>query len=312
MEAVDRNSDASHFLWITCNKVFNHTLISDINYTHTTAVFTLRRLMFPVSEFEVYFRSLKIETNKRNPWFTEYWEQSFSCKFPETMLTPANIFATKVCDGNEMSTAKEFEIEEEVQYASDSVWAYAYAIKAMHEDLCAGVPGVCSVMKPFNGTTLLNYLKKSSFNGFSGENFKFNTNGYGPAQFEILQAKQDTPGKYKWLYVDNFKKKALKSISTDFCYRKNNHLHNVCNVPCKEGQMKKYDGIKCCWQCMDCKKLQIVENETTCNAAIPYNDDVYSNWFHTDYNTSYDIGMVPRYSGFKGIESKSAPCDFWK
>ncbi|GFR28974.1 metabotropic glutamate receptor 7 [Trichonephila clavata] len=271
MQAVDRNSDAGHFLWITCNKVSDHNLISDINYKNTAAVFTLRRVMFPVREFEVYFRSLKVETNKRNPWFTEYWEQTFSCKFPDSMLTPANIFATKVCDGSEMSTAKEFEIEEEIQYASDSVWAFAYAIKAMHEDLCAGVPGVCGMMKPINGTALLNYLKKASFDGISGENFKFNTNGHGPPQFEILQAKQETPGKYKWLYVDNFKKMALDSLSEDFCYRKNEYPEsdNVCIVPCGAGQVKKYDDIKCCWLCINCQGFQIVENETTC-VDCPY------------------------------------------
>ncbi|GFY53456.1 hypothetical protein TNIN_265301 [Trichonephila inaurata madagascariensis] len=209
------------------------------------------------------------------------------------MLTPANIFATKVCDGSEMST-KEFEIEEEVQYASDSVWAFAYSIKAMHEDLCAGVPGVCSMMKPVNGTTLLSYLKKASFNGITGKNFKFNTNGYGPAQFEILQAKQETPGKYKWLYVDNFKKRALNSLYEDFCYQKNKHSHNVCNVPCKEGQMKKYDDIKCCWQCISCQKLQIVENETAC-VNCPFGYFPKGNYTHCEFNSFVYFYTVPKF-----------------
>lgn len=35
----------------------------------------------------------------------------------------------------------------------------------MHKDLCGGKPGLCDAMKPTNGTELLRYLQKVSFEG---------------------------------------------------------------------------------------------------------------------------------------------------
>ncbi len=35
-----------------------------------------------IKGFEDYFLGLTPETNKRNPWFTEYWEDYFMCRYP--------------------------------------------------------------------------------------------------------------------------------------------------------------------------------------------------------------------------------------
>ena len=38
----------------------------------------------PIKGFEDYFLSLTPETNTRNPWFVEYWEDYFKCRMPNS------------------------------------------------------------------------------------------------------------------------------------------------------------------------------------------------------------------------------------
>ncbi|GFR26914.1 metabotropic glutamate receptor 4 [Trichonephila clavata] len=287
MKAVHRNSRAAHFLWVTSNRFSEHGLISDINYKHMETVFFLKQITQPVDGFEDYFKSLNVKTNKRNPWFTEFWEQTFSCKLPDTRLTPMNMFAKNKCNGSEeLSEVKGFKIEEEAQYVSNAVLAFAYAIKAMHEDLCDGLPGACGMMKPVNGTLLLKYLKNVSFKGLSGNDFQFNEEGNGPARFEILQIKQEAPGMYKWFSVDYHKGVTLDILSEEFCFTNNGHTEPdpVCNPTCTTGQVKKYeDDIKCCWQCKNCQQYQIVANETTCTDC-PYGYFANGNYTSCELN----------------------------
>ena len=37
-----------------------------------------------VREFETYFLSLNPRNNKRNPWFSEFWEHTFNCSLKRT------------------------------------------------------------------------------------------------------------------------------------------------------------------------------------------------------------------------------------
>lgn len=40
--------------------------------------------------------------------------------------------------------------------------------------------------------------------GLSGDMFKFDKNGDGPARYNIIHFKQVEPGKYKWVRVGNY------------------------------------------------------------------------------------------------------------
>lgn len=51
---------------------------------------TVQPLAEEVRGFRDYFFSLRPATNTRNPWWVEYWEQFFSCKYPGSTVTPFN------------------------------------------------------------------------------------------------------------------------------------------------------------------------------------------------------------------------------
>lgn len=52
-----------------------------------------------IPEFDEYMMSLSPETNNRNPWFAQYWEDTFQCVLPKNvpLTTDKKI---KVCDEN--------------------------------------------------------------------------------------------------------------------------------------------------------------------------------------------------------------------
>jgi metabotropic X receptor len=42
------------------------------------------------------------------------------------------------------------------------------------------------------------------FSGLSGDNFRFDSNGDGPARYNIIHYKQVKPGQYQWVNVGYF------------------------------------------------------------------------------------------------------------
>lgn len=88
----------------------------------------------PVTGFEEYFLGLTPATNRRNPWFAEYWEDYFRCHLvdadDEIIETPFNQDYAKECDVTDRQTANNgFELEAQLQFVSDAVLAFAYALK---------------------------------------------------------------------------------------------------------------------------------------------------------------------------------------
>ena len=58
-----------------------------------------------------------------------------------------------------------YEQEGKVQFVIDAVYAVAYALHGMHQDLCPGSSGVCGNMDPVEGRSLLDYIRAVNFNG---------------------------------------------------------------------------------------------------------------------------------------------------
>lgn len=56
-------------------------------------------------EFDQYFTNLIPSKNTRNPWFREYWEETYKCKFPDTPMTSFNQNFTRVCTGKRVDRA---------------------------------------------------------------------------------------------------------------------------------------------------------------------------------------------------------------
>lgn len=85
------------------------------------------------------------------------------CLCPESDITHCDDHASA---GEErIGRDSSYEQEGKVQFVIDAVYAVAYALHSMHQDLCPGSAGVCSNMDPVEGRSLLNYIRAVNFNG---------------------------------------------------------------------------------------------------------------------------------------------------
>ncbi|XP_075978181.1 metabotropic glutamate receptor 2-like [Anticarsia gemmatalis] len=269
MAAVGRMRATDAFGWVGSDGWSARALVSDGNEAAVEGTISVQPQANPVQGFREYFLNLTVENNSRNPWFVEFWEDQFKCRYPGSARTPYNVQYARACTGAERLSADNIEFEAQLQFVTDAVLAFAYAIRDMHAELCGGKPGLCDAMRPASGATLLRYLRQVRFIGLSGDEFHFDSNGDGPARYNILHFKQVSPGVYRWLKVGRYLDGELE-LNMDEIQFKLNEPHppeSVCSAECELGQAKQYvEGESCCWHCFNCTQYEIrsPEKETAC------------------------------------------------
>ncbi|XP_031783188.1 metabotropic glutamate receptor 2 isoform X3 [Nasonia vitripennis] len=283
MKAVRRVNATGAFSWIGSDGWSARGLVSDGNEAEVEGTLSVQPQANPVEGFEEYFLNLTVENNKRNPWFVEFWEDHFKCRYPNSSLTPYNSKYENFCTTKERLNKGDMAFENQLQFVSDAVMAFAYAFRDMHNDLCHGKVGLCDEMKPTKGEELLKYLRKVDFKGLSSDRFKFDNNGDGPARYNIIHFKQTSAGQYKWIRVGQYLEGVLHLNMTEVQFRLEHAPppESVCSLPCELGQAKKYvEGESCCWHCFNCTQYQIrkPDDETQCidcpEGTVP--DDTHS------------------------------------
>jgi len=119
----------------------------------------------PIPQFDDYVRNLTPESNKRNPWFAEYWEETFNCSLSATGARSL-LRSSERCDeslrlGPETGTFQ----ESKVPFVVDAVLAFGHALHRLQQDLCGG-EGTCPSMLAYDGGAFYyNYLLNVSFEG---------------------------------------------------------------------------------------------------------------------------------------------------
>ncbi|XP_049544407.1 chromatin-remodeling ATPase INO80-like [Anopheles darlingi] len=269
MKAVRRQNVTGLFSWIGSDGWSARNLVSDGNEAEVEGTLSVQPQANPVIGFEDYFLNLTAANNKRNPWFVEFWEHNFQCKYPNSPYTPYNRDYKSYCSMAEKLTKGDLDFEDQLQFVSDAVMAFGYAFKNMHNELCGGKAGLCDAMNPTKGMELLKYLRKADFVGLSGDRFNFDINGDGPARYNIIHFKQITPERYKWIKVGEYYQGELRLNMKDIQFRTKDSKppESVCSRPCERGQAKKYvEGEGCCWHCFNCTQYQIrtPNDETHC------------------------------------------------
>ncbi|XP_020294565.1 metabotropic glutamate receptor 2-like [Pseudomyrmex gracilis] len=272
MRAVRRCNATGTFSWIGSDGWSARRLVSDGNEPEVEGTLSVQPQANPIKGFKEYFLNLTVDNNRRNPWFVEFWEDHFKCRYPDSTTTPYNKKYTNACTKKERLTKNDTKndfFEDQLQFVSDAVMAFAYAFRDMHRDLCYGKPGLCDAMKPTKGTKLLQYLRKVDFEGLSGDKFRFDKNGDGPARYNIIHFKQTTEGKYEWIRVGKYLEGELRLNTSEIQFKLGHPQtpESVCSLPCELGQAKKYvEGERCCWHCFNCTQYQIrhPKDETQC------------------------------------------------
>lgn len=82
------------------------------------------------------------------------------------MRTPYNTNYSVTCNSSFHLAKKIPKFENQLQFVSDSVLAFAHALYDMHSKYCgADTVGLCDEMKPVKGPELLKHLRKVHFKG---------------------------------------------------------------------------------------------------------------------------------------------------
>ncbi|KAM4610272.1 glutamate receptor, metabotropic 6a isoform 2-T2 [Polymixia lowei] len=223
-----------------------------------------------IDGFDQYFVSRSLENNRRNIWFAEFWEDDFRCKLtrPGIKLDPDK----KKCTGEErIGRDSSYEQEGKVQFVIDAVYSMAHAIHNMQQDLCGGVPGVCSNMDPVEGRQLLNYIRAVNFNGSAGTGVLFNENGDAPGRYDIFQFQMTNHSNPGYRVIGQWTNNLRLNEEMQWSGGEKVLPDSVCSFPCEPGERKKMvKGVPCCWHCELCDGYQYQVDDFTCEMC-PFN-----------------------------------------
>jgi metabotropic X receptor len=129
MRAIRRNNATGMFSWIGSDGWSARNLVSDGNEQEVEGTLSVQPQANLVKGFQEYFLNLTVENNQRNPWFVEFWEDHFECRYPNSSKTPFNQKYTQMCTTHERLMKNNTDFEDQLQFVSDAVMAFAYALK---------------------------------------------------------------------------------------------------------------------------------------------------------------------------------------
>ncbi|KAH8269764.1 hypothetical protein KR018_001288, partial [Drosophila ironensis] len=179
-----------------------------------------------IDDFDRYMMQLTPKTNIRNPWFAEYWEDTFNCDLLAILINhnatnknntytfKTNLKTRIKCDDSlRLSEKVGYEQESKTQFVVDAVYAFAHALHNLHNDLCNiqsdqtseqrrhphsesvwyrkvstnSKSQACPDMANYDGKEFYNnYLLNVSFIDLAGSEVKFDRQGDGLARYDIL------------------------------------------------------------------------------------------------------------------------------
>ncbi|KAH8272471.1 hypothetical protein KR044_007720, partial [Drosophila immigrans] len=253
-----------------------------------------------IEDFDRYMMQLTPLSNQRNPWFAEYWEDTFNCALTGSSQGNAtNQKERTVCDDNlRLSEKVGYEQESKTQFVVDAVYAFAHALHHLHTDLCTQKPDneegqqghqvhsesvwyrkpvvdihsqACPDMASYDGKDFYNnYLLNVSFVDLAGSEVKFDRQGDGLARYDILNYQRlDNSSGYQYKVIGKWFNSLELNLETVVWNKEQEMPTSACSLPCKAGMIKKQQGDTCCWICDSCEPYEFVYDEFTCRDCGP-------------------------------------------
>ncbi|KAJ8911078.1 hypothetical protein NQ315_015250, partial [Exocentrus adspersus] len=243
-----------------------------------------------VDSFDSYYLSLHPDNNTRNPWFKEFWEFKFSCKFVSLVGNLSSSLAVNSSmnytetDGNtvnyttleepsqnfctgEENLATNYRQDSKLSFVIKAIYTLAHALHDMQQDMCGhGSVGMCDKLLPFNGSLFKNYLMNVSFE-YEEEIIEFDENGDPPGRYDIMNYQKLEDGSFDYVQVGSWNNRSLlwnnsRSLQLG---RNRKTVKSVCSQECPRGQYKNVQqggkDKRCCWVCVPCPAGEVLEND---------------------------------------------------
>lgn len=286
-----------------------------------------------IAGFDDYMNILTPEDNERNFWFRDYWEDVFDC-YVEQSSSGSNRNRrrsipwydhrrgreiTNLCDPKlRLSHLPSFEQDSKVQFVIDAVYAFAYALDALKQDICPHWKGICPAMASYDGGDFYkHYLLKVDFTDVANSTVQFDANGDGIARYTIFNYQKNpidgstdykvigkwhselmmNAGDVKWSSSSPTDAITTTTTTTSFpsissttdnslMELQNTIPTSVCSFPCKTGEiMIMNTGDTCCWICQKCMDFEFMLDKFTCQ------DCGNGRWPHPNKTKCYDLEM---------------------
>ncbi|KHJ41513.1 7 transmembrane receptor [Trichuris suis] len=225
-------------------------------------------------DFNLYFTSLRPESNHRNVWFDEFWEKQFNCSL-----------SSLACKAHSL---QEHHVQEAyVSSVIDAVYLFAHSLHQLLLDNCYGVPfKQCNVSQHIDGKTLLKYIRTVKFNGTNNEEISLDSKGDRKARYNIYQFHD--LHKYYVPVGEWTGRLFLSKTQIRKGFPQRIIPTSMCSDPCKKNEFKTIVTPGCCWTCLPCNtETSIMPNKTSCiPCKIGYLPDEYK---------SECVRMIPQY-----------------
>ncbi|KAG8197939.1 hypothetical protein JTE90_020315 [Oedothorax gibbosus] len=272
LEACERNKiPPQRFLWLGSDGWGTKERVTRGYEKWALNAITIMPKRFQVKGFDDYFKSLKPSSNTRNPWFEEFWETQFTCKFGVRKRI-------KECTGDEdLKTV--YRQEGLVPMVIDSVYLLATAIRAL---ICPDYPNSsCTIPESLDHhhrNKLVGIISNISMNSSQGNGMviRFDESRSVPVNYTIYQYQETSENNFSYVLIGewnpNEKLTRRRNYSWKLVEEKDSRGVPIsrCSKECKVGWERvpiadKLRG-RCCWECRECtgnKYLPAVNQQCT-------------------------------------------------
>lgn len=203
--------------------------------------------------------------NCRNPWFRQFWEQHFKCRFNTSASGGTNL---PECKGGDKLTY--YEQEGLVPFVVDAVYAMAHAVHRMIIDVCGpDARELCDELKPApSGRNLLKYIRNVNFIGPQGQPVRFNKDGDAYGSYSFYQY-QRHGSKYDYVRIGDWSASLVLNMSMLAWPNSTTGTipRSICSDSCPNGYIRNFQD-QCCWSCVSCREDSYSFNDT-CVACAP-------------------------------------------
>lgn len=168
LEAARRSNLSQPFQWLASDGWGRQIKLVEGLEEEAEGAITVELQSENIPGFDEYMASLTPDTNRRNPWFGEYWEEVFGCVLRKTTGPPGPQNGTVCSPQLRLTSEAGYEQESKVQFVVDAVYAFALALHNLQKDVCVKSEGLCASMANYDrGAFYRNYLLNVSFTGES-------------------------------------------------------------------------------------------------------------------------------------------------
>ena len=250
---------------------------------------TISQHVDEVEEFKNYFLALNPKNNRRNAWFSEFWEDVFNCTLPETKRKTNKSGVT--CTGKEkLAVGRGYYEHTPVLTVINAVYAYAHVFRKVIEEcstdcnksakFCVKEKRLCLRQTNHHTTSKLQKLKFKE--PFRNRTFSFDDTGSVAANYDILNFRRnDQLGNYMYSKVGEWEKMRSPALSINskrifWNNRENSPPSSVCSTECNFGNIAVFKhNSKCCWDCKACHINDRILNNTCFPCELDYVPDLF-------------------------------------